>query len=71
MGVISDICRKTTSLKSQQIMHLENQAKLMGIAADLAHAQITIYAKRTLTSILSLLRRCGPTRVLSNIAPIF
>lgn len=45
MVVAGDICRKMTALAPAQIAVLDNICSILGLASDLAHAQITVYAK--------------------------
>jgi len=45
MVVVGDICRKMTALAPAQIAVLDNLSSILGLASDLAHAQITVYAK--------------------------
>lgn len=45
MVVAGDICRKMTALAPAQIAVLDNIGSILGLASDLAHAQITVYAK--------------------------
>lgn len=45
MVVAGDICRKMTALAPAQIAVLDNSCSIIGLASDLAHAQVTVYAK--------------------------
>ena len=45
MVVAGDICRKMTALAPAQIAVLDNMCSILGLASDLAHAQVTVYAK--------------------------
>lgn len=45
MSVTGDICRKITVLQPPQIELLDHITSNLGIIADLAHAQVTLYAK--------------------------
>ena len=45
MVMAGDICRKITALAPAQIAVLDNICSILGLASDLAHAQITVYAK--------------------------
>ncbi len=45
MGAAGDICRKTTTLTSSQVSVLEEMCSVLELASDLAHAQITMYAR--------------------------
>lgn len=60
MGVIGDICRKTTILRPEQIDYLESISGLLGMAADLAHAQITVYAKTHSEQYLVIISQVRP-----------
>ncbi|BBB92304.1 MAG TPA: histidine kinase N-terminal domain-containing protein [Methylomusa anaerophila] len=44
MGVVADLCRKISTLNPNEIETLENVLTVLGLAADLAHAQATLYA---------------------------
>jgi hypothetical protein len=44
MGIVGDVCRKYTALTAAQAEALEETADALQIVADLAHAQVTIYA---------------------------
>ncbi|VBB05829.1 histidine kinase [Lucifera butyrica] len=44
MGVVGDVCRKITSLTPAQIETLDSMRNIMELVADLAHAQVTVYA---------------------------
>ncbi len=44
MGIVGDICKKNTALTAAQVEVLEEIAAALQIVADLAHAQVTIYA---------------------------
>ncbi|MBU2702917.1 two-component sensor histidine kinase/PAS domain-containing protein [Sporomusaceae bacterium BoRhaA] len=60
MGVIGDICRKVTGLSTEQIEQLEQLAVLLGIAADLSHAQITVYTKTKSKHFLAIVAQVRP-----------
>jgi len=45
MVVAGDICRKMTALAPAQIAVLDNISTILGLASDLAHAQVTVYTK--------------------------
>ena len=45
MGVAGDICRRITTLAPAQIAVLDNICAVLGLASDLAHAQVTLYTK--------------------------
>lgn len=44
MVVAGDICRKITPLAPAQIAILDGLCSILGLASDLAHAQLTVYA---------------------------
>ncbi|WP_378956104.1 histidine kinase N-terminal domain-containing protein [Pelosinus sp. sgz500959] len=44
MVVAGDICRKVTPLAPAQIAVLDSICSILGLASDLAHAQVTVYA---------------------------
>ncbi|MDD4600339.1 putative sensor histidine kinase pdtaS [bioreactor metagenome] len=45
MSIVEEICRKNTMLSSGQIAMMISISRLLPLAADLAHAQVTVYAK--------------------------
>lgn len=45
MVLAGDVCRKITALAPAQIATLDNICSILGLASDLAHAQVTVYAK--------------------------
>ena len=45
MVVTGDVCRKMTALAPAQIAVLDNISSILGLASDLAHAQVTVYVK--------------------------
>ena len=60
MGVIGDICRKLTRLTDAQIESLEKAGSILGLASDLAHAQITIYVRATAENHLVAVAQAKP-----------
>ncbi len=60
MSVIGDICRKITGLKAKQIEQLEQLTALLGLAADLSHAQITVYTKTQSEHFLAIVAQVRP-----------
>lgn len=44
MVAAGDICRKVTPLAPAQIAVLDSISSILGLASDLAHAQVTVYA---------------------------
>ncbi|MEN6411975.1 MAG: histidine kinase N-terminal domain-containing protein [Veillonellales bacterium] len=45
MTVVGKLCRNITALTAEQIALLDNISQTLTLAADLAHAQVTVYAK--------------------------
>lgn len=45
MGVAGEICRRITALAPAQIAVLDTICAVLGLASDLAHAQVTLYTK--------------------------
>jgi two-component sensor histidine kinase/PAS domain-containing protein len=45
MGIIADVCRKITVLDPEQIEAIDFNAGMLQLVADLAHAQVTVYAR--------------------------
>ncbi|MBP2655748.1 MAG: pdtaS [Firmicutes bacterium] len=45
MGIVGDICQRITVLTLAQINELEANTSILEMVADLAHAQVTIYAR--------------------------
>jgi two-component sensor histidine kinase/PAS domain-containing protein len=60
VGVSGDICRKSTGLNTEQIEQLEQMTALIGMAADLAHAQITVYARTQSEHFLVIVAQVRP-----------
>jgi len=60
VSVSGDICRKSTGLKVTQIEQLERMTALLGIAADLAHAQITVYVRTQSEHFLVIIAQIRP-----------
>lgn len=60
MSVVGDICRKITTLQSMQIELLENITANIGLMADLAHAQVTVYAKASDNNFVVILSQVKP-----------
>ncbi|MDT8900030.1 sensor histidine kinase [Anaeroselena agilis] len=60
MGIVGDVCRKTTALTAEQIEALEVMADALQIAADLAHAQVTVYARASESSLLVIIAQAKP-----------
>lgn len=60
MGVVSDVCQKITALTAEQIQVIENAASVLGLAADLAHAQVTLYAPARSENFLAIVAQAKP-----------
>ncbi|CVK21308.1 sensor histidine kinase [Sporomusa sphaeroides] len=61
MGVIVGICQKITVLTPGQIQILDNAASVLGLAADLAHAQVTLYAPGHSENFLAIVAQAKPS----------
>ena len=60
MVLVGDICREITALTSAQIAVLDNISLILGLASDLAHAQVTIYAKTSDEKTLVIVAQVKP-----------
>jgi two-component sensor histidine kinase/PAS domain-containing protein len=60
MGIVGDVCRKTAALYAEQIEALENIADALQIAADVAHAQVTVYARAREAGFLVIIAQAKP-----------
>ncbi|SDF11642.1 sensor histidine kinase [Sporomusa acidovorans] len=60
MGVVSDVCRKITALTSTQTQVIDSAASVLGLAADLAHAQVTLYAPAHSENFLAIVAQAKP-----------
>lgn len=60
MGVVGDICRKITILTPSQTQIIDNAANVLGLAADLAHAQVTLYAPARSENFLAIVAQAKP-----------
>lgn len=60
MGVVTDVCRKITALTLAQIQVIDNAASVLGLAADLAHAQVTLYAPARSENFLAIVAQAKP-----------
>ncbi len=60
MGVAADICRKMTALTASQLQIIDNAASVLGLAADLAHAQVTLYAPARSENFLAIVAQAKP-----------
>ncbi|CUH96294.1 hypothetical protein P22_2384 [Propionispora sp. 2/2-37] len=60
MSVAGDICRKISGLQSAQIELLENITVNLGIVSDLAHAQVTVYARARDENFVVILAQVKP-----------
>lgn len=55
-----DICRKVTGLAPAQIAVVNNICSILGLASDLAHAQVTVYVKATMEKRLVVVAQVKP-----------
>lgn len=60
MAIIRDVCRKTTSLSTAQIEELAAITNALDLTADLAHGQITIYARAASKPFLVIVAQARP-----------
>lgn len=60
MGIVGDICRKTTDLSAAQTESLEEITAALQIVADLAHAQVTLYARAKEPGFLVIVAQAKP-----------
>ncbi len=60
MGIVGDVCRKYTALTAAQAEALEETADALQIVADLAHAQVTIYAMARDAGLLAITAQAKP-----------
>ena len=60
MRVTADICRKITALTPDQIAILECADRVLDLAADLAHSQVTLYAVARNTNYLAVVSQTRP-----------
>ena len=60
MSVAADICRKITDLTPGQIQILEGADSVLALAADLAHAQVTLYAVARNSNYLAVVSQARP-----------
>ncbi len=60
MKVIEDICHKITALKQAQIAQLIQYEQILPLAADLAHAQATMYVKARSENMLVIAAQVKP-----------
>jgi two-component sensor histidine kinase/PAS domain-containing protein len=60
MGIVGDVCRKTAALDAEQIEALENIADALQIAADVAHAQVTVYTRAREAGFLVIIAQAKP-----------
>lgn len=51
MGMVRDLCKKMTGLSPEAVLRLERMGALLPLAADIAHAQLTLYVRAA--------ERCG------------
>jgi two-component sensor histidine kinase/PAS domain-containing protein len=60
MGIVGDICRKVTALTPAQIDTLDFSSGILQMAADLAHAQVTVYARAAAENFLVIIAQMKP-----------
>lgn len=60
MAIIRDVCRKTTSLSATQIDELAAITNVLELASDLAHGQITVYARAANKNFLVIVAQARP-----------
>lgn len=60
MVVAGDICRKMTALAPAQIAVLDNICSILGLASDLAHAQVTVYVKSNQENSVVIVAQANP-----------
>jgi Signal transduction histidine kinase len=60
MSIVGDVCRKITALTTDQIEALEEIADALQIVADLAHAQVTVYARARESGFLVIIAQAKP-----------
>ncbi len=60
MVVAGDICRKITPLAPAQIAVLDSISSIVGLASDLAHAQVTVYAHTCTEKSLVIIAQVKP-----------
>lgn len=60
MGIIADLCRKITGLNTAQIEALDFNAGILQLVADLAHAQVTVYALARQENLLVIVAQAKP-----------
>lgn len=69
MGIVGDVCRKTTALTANQIELLEIAVSVLQMAADLAHAQVTVYARAREENMLVIAAQAKPHTSLVQYKP--
>lgn len=69
MGVVSDICRKTSALTAKQIATLDNASTVLELVGDLAHAQVTIYTWARNVNYLVIVAQAKPNTCLIRYKP--
>ncbi|MDR3566061.1 MAG: histidine kinase N-terminal domain-containing protein [Negativicutes bacterium] len=60
MGIVADVCRKITVLTPAQVETLDFSASIVQMVADLAHAQVTIYARAREENFLVIVAQAKP-----------
>lgn len=69
MGVAADICRKITALTPSQTQIIDNATIVLGLAADLAHAQVTLYVPARNENFLVLVAQVKPNTSYIEVKP--
>jgi len=69
MGIVADICRKITALNPAQIETVDFSANILQMVADLAHAQVTIYAPAREDNFLVIVAQAKPNTSLIQYKP--
>jgi len=60
MGIAANICRKITALTPNQTQIIDKVASILGLAADLAHAQVTLYAAAQNENFVAIVAQAKP-----------
>lgn len=66
MGVVGDICRKITTLSGPQIAKLEAVQSVLELAANVAYAQITMFARAGSDHFLVMIAQAKPDNSLAQ-----
>mgnify|MGYP003599337552 FL=1 len=60
MGMVGDLCKKLTDLAMEDIAYLERMGALLPVAADLAHAQLTLYVRAAERQVVVVVAQARP-----------